>query len=203
MPYPKHQTDIFPNSGIPPNDSKAPGYFADYSSPAIQFADGSKMQDSWPIAHELEKRYPSPSLHLDDPIVVQVRDHIPEMMGPLRGVFIPKVPVVLLNKRSADYFNETREKAFGMPLSEVEKQLATDEQWEKARVPAEKAGEWLRKNGGPFFLGEKVSYADFILVGMMTMMQRIDQGLFERFLAFDPAFPKLFEASKQWLEKDD
>jgi hypothetical protein len=35
------------------------------------------------------------------------------------------------------------------------------------------------------------------------MMQRIDEGLFERFLAFDPAFPKLYEASKQWLEKDD
>jgi glutathione S-transferase len=203
MPYSKHQTNTSPNSGIPPNDPEAPGYFAPYSSPAIQFADGSRMQDSWPIAHELEKRYPSPSLHLDDPIVVQVRDQVVEMMTPLRGVFIPKVPTVLLNKRSADYFNETREKAFGMPLPEVEKQMATDEQWEKARAPAEKAGEWLRKYGGPFFLGETVSYADFIFVGMLTMMQRIDQGLFERFLAFDPAFPKLFEASKQWLEKDD
>jgi glutathione S-transferase len=132
-----------------------------------------------------------------------VRDHIGETMGPLRGVFIPRVPVVLLNKRSADYFFETREKAFGMPLEEVEKKMATDEQWEKARAPAEKMGEWLRKNGGPFFLGETVSYADFIFVGLLQMMKRIDQGLFERFLAFDPAFPKVFEASKEWLAKED
>jgi hypothetical protein len=112
------------------------------------------MQDSWPIAHELEKRYPSPSLHLDDPIVVQVRDQIGEIMGPIRCFFIPKVPVVLLNKSSADYFFETRKKAFGMELAEVERTQATDEQWEKARAPAKQAGDWLRKNGGPFFLGK-------------------------------------------------
>lgn len=112
------------------------------------------MQDSWPIAHELEKRYPSPSLHLDDPIVAKVRDHIVNIMKPLTGFFIPKVPVVLLNKPSADYFYETRKEKFGMPLSEVEKSMATQENWEKARVPAKEAGDWLREKGGPFFLGE-------------------------------------------------
>jgi hypothetical protein len=148
------QTDTIPCSGIPPNDPKSPGYFADYSSPAVQFADGTYMQDSWPIAHKLEEIYPSPSLHLDDPIVVQVRDQIGEMMDPIRVFFIPKVPVVLLNKSSADYFFKTREKHFGMELAEVERTLTTDEQWEKARAPAEKTAEWLRQNGGPFFLGE-------------------------------------------------
>jgi hypothetical protein len=112
------------------------------------------MMDSWPIAHELEKRYPSPSLHLDNPIVVQVRDHIAEIMKPLIGFTIPNVPVVLLNKRSADYFYETRKKRFGMPLDEVAKTMATQENWESAKAPAKQAGDWLRKNGGPFFLGE-------------------------------------------------
>jgi hypothetical protein len=146
-------TDIISYSGIPPNDPKSPGYHTDYSSPTMRYADGTYMQDSWPIAHKLEEIYPSPSLHLDDPIVVQVRDQIDEIMSPIRGFFIPKVPVVLLNKSSADYFFETRKKRFGMELAEVERTLATDEQWEKARAPAEKTGQWLRKNGGPFFLG--------------------------------------------------
>lgn len=37
-------------SGIPPNDKDDPGYFMDYTSPAIRFDDGSFMMDSWKIA---------------------------------------------------------------------------------------------------------------------------------------------------------
>jgi hypothetical protein len=112
------------------------------------------MMDSWPIAHELEKRYPSPSLHLDEPIVMQVRDHISEIMKPLMGFTITQVPVVLLSKRSADYFYETRKKRFGKSLEELRKEMATQENWDAAKAPAKQMGDWLRKNGGPFFLGE-------------------------------------------------
>jgi hypothetical protein len=35
------------------------------------------------------------------------------------------------------------------------------------------------------------------------MLKRIDEDLFQRFLAFDPALPILYQASTQWLEKDD
>jgi hypothetical protein len=38
---------------------------------------------------------------------------------------------------------------------------------------------------------------------MLTHFERIDRGLFEKFLEFDDALPKLYEASKEWLEKDD
>jgi hypothetical protein len=37
----------------------------------------------------------------------------------------------------------------------------------------------------------------------MAMLKRIDEDLFQRFLAFDTAFPILYQASTQWLEKDD
>jgi hypothetical protein len=33
-------------------------------------------------------------------------------------------------------------------------------------------------------------------------MKRLDKEKFERFVALDSAFPKVYEASKQWLEKD-
>ena len=154
-------------SGIPPNDKNAPGYFKDYSSPAIRYPDGTYGMDSWPIAQELERRYPSPSLHLDDPIVVQIRDHVAKLMGPLVPHFIPKVPS-LLPKRSADFFYETREKMFGAPLQEVEKNGATEECWEKAKEPAKEAGDLLRKNGGPFFLGETGEQTDYGLQGYMS-----------------------------------
>lgn len=110
--------------------------------------------DSWLIVHELEKQYPSPSLHLDDPIVVRIRDHVGSLMKPLQPHLIPKVPVVFLNKVSADYFYETRKKRFGMPLPDLEKNHATEECWELAKAPAKEAGDLLRRHGGPFFLGE-------------------------------------------------
>lgn len=141
------------SSGLPPNDKNAPGYFKDYSSPAIRYEDGSYGMDSWPIAQSLESRYPTPSLHLDNPIVIQIRDHIAKLMGPLVPHLIPKVPL-LLNKPSADFFYETREEMFGAPLQEVEKKGATEQAWKDAESPAKEAGDLLRKNGGPFFLGQ-------------------------------------------------
>lgn len=138
---------------IPPNPKDAPGYFAEYSSPAIKYADGTYQMDSWPIAHSLEKQYPTPSLHLDDPIVVQIRDHLPNIMDPIRALVIPRV-VFLLNERSAEYFHETREKLFGKKLEQVENDADVSECWEKIKGPVKEAGDLLRKNGGPFFLGE-------------------------------------------------
>jgi hypothetical protein len=111
------------------------------------------MMDSWPIAHELEKQYPSPSLHLDDPIVVRVRDDIVKVFGPLGPQLYPKVPRRILNKESADYFERTREVRFGMPLEQLEKEKGTEQNWVDVKEPAEEMAALLKKNGGPFFLG--------------------------------------------------
>ncbi|KAL1791839.1 hypothetical protein ACET3X_009590 [Alternaria dauci] len=193
----------FKSLGIPPNPKDAPGYSSDYTIPAIKHANGTYQMDSWPIALELEKQYPTPSLHLDDPIVVRIRDHIPKIIGPLRPLLIPQVPVVMLNKPSADYYYETREKMFGKPLEQVEKDANAEECWEKAAAPAKEMGDLLRKNGGLYFLGQTVSYADFILVSMLHFIRRINEDYFRRVLALDDTFPNVFEASKQWLEKED
>ncbi|CAI6341388.1 unnamed protein product [Periconia digitata] len=191
----------FKSFGLPPTDKNAPGYFTDYSSPAIKYEDEKYEMDSWPIARSLETRYPEPSLQLDDPINVKIRDYIEKLMGPIVPHAIPKV-VYLLNERSATYFNETREKIFGAPLSEIEKS-ANEEHWEQAKAPAKAVGDMLREHEGPFFLGEKVSYADFIFVSLLQMMKRINkEGLFDRYMALDPAFPKIFDACKPWLEKE-
>jgi glutathione S-transferase len=139
---------------IPPNDRSAADYKTDYAIPAITLPDGTHMMDSWPIAHKLEDLCPSPSLHLDDPIVARVRDQIAHIMKPLTGFVIPKVPKRVLNERSAVYFNETRKERFGMSLVEVEEKLATEEMWEEARGPVMEAAGWLRQKGGPYFLGE-------------------------------------------------
>ena len=120
----------------------------------------------------------------------------------MTGFIIPRVPVELLDPRSAEYFYETRKKRFGMELNEVERTTATEENWEKGRAPSKVVGEWLREKEGPYFLGDTVSYADFIFVGMLHFMRRIDEGLYKRYCEFDPAFEKLYDACGEWLKKE-
>jgi hypothetical protein len=108
--------------------------------------------ESWTIAHELEKRYPSPALELDDPIVVQMRDHVFKIIAPLYSHAAPKV-VAVLNKPSAEYYYKANKEMIDTTLQEEEKGTTSD-YWEAARGPAKEAGDVVRKNGGPFFLGE-------------------------------------------------
>ena len=160
--------------------------------------------DSWPIAHELEKRYPSPSLHLDDPVTIKIRDQIDSILGPIFLQYISKVPT-LLPERSQEYFYRTRKAAFGKPLSEVHQEATAnaEEGWKKAQEPLKEVADLLKKHDGPFFLGQTVSYADFIFTAMLYFIKCLDEDGFQRLLSFDPAFSKVYEASRQWFTKDN
>ena len=52
-------------------------------------------------------------------------------------------------------------------------------------------------------LGEEVSYADFVMVGYLQMVRRVDEELFARIGAEGPALKRLYEACAVWLERDD
>lgn len=110
--------------------------------------------DSKPIAERLEKDYPSPSLHLDSPILEEVYPAIGKIAMPLRAVWLPRVPVNLLNERSSEYFHRTREQGIGKPLTQFMKEEGGEEAWVEA-LPAIKAlGELVKKNGGPYVMGK-------------------------------------------------
>ncbi|KAJ4362760.1 hypothetical protein N0V95_001251 [Ascochyta clinopodiicola] len=190
--------------GLPPTSKDAPGYFTDYSIPAIKYEDGTYQMDSWPIAQELEKRYPSPSLRLDDPVTIKIRDHISLILEPIILQFLPNVED-LLPGRSQEYFIRTRTEAFGKPLSEVRKEALAnaEEGWKGAEGPLKEAADLLKKHDGPFFLGQTVSYADFIFVSMLYFVKRLDEQVYQRLVSFDPVFTKVYEASGQWFTKDN
>lgn len=48
-----------------------------------------------------------------------------------------------------------------------------------------------------------VSYADFIFVSMLHFLKRVDEHVFKRYMELDEAFPKVYSACEQWLEKQD
>lgn len=125
-----------------------------YTIPAVQFPDGTYIMDSRPIAQRLEKDHPTPSLHLDSPILPEVAKLLPGIRDPLRGVWLPKVPANLLPERSREYFVRTREKRWGKPLAQVQAEHGGEEAWIEAMPGIKALGEVVKANGGPFVMGD-------------------------------------------------
>ncbi|KAH9213322.1 putative glutathione S-transferase [Leptodontidium sp. 2 PMI_412] len=194
--YPDIKARLSPH--VPANP--APG--TEYTIPAVQFSDGKYIMDSKPIAERLEKDYPSPSLYLDSPILEEVYPAIGKIAMPLRAVWLPRVPVNLLNERSSEYFHRTREQGIGKPLTQFMKEEGGEEAWVEA-LPAIKAlGELVKKNGGPYVMGKTPSYADFVVVGFLQFFKVIEEDMYQRLIKVDPALGEVYDACKPWLERD-
>ena len=174
-----------------------------YTIPAVQLPDGTFYMDSRTIATELEHRYPSPSLRLDSPILKTVEALIPRLTTPLISVFMPKVPAGLLNPPSAEYFERTRVKRFGKTLSEMGRDSDEEKAWAQVEPPLKEMGDILKAEGGPFALGKTVSYTDFVIVSLLHYAKRVDEAVYERAVAIEPSLRIVYDASKQWLERDD
>ena len=204
IPYKTHWLEYpdiephFKSLSIPPNQEGTP-----YTIPAITLPDGTHVMDSQTIALALEKRYPNKSVHLDSPYVDKVGKLIPGIMGTLTGVCMPLVPRTILNPRSAKYFEETRAVKFGMPLSQLEKEKGGESAWEEAKPVIQEAGKLLKENDGPFFLGKEVSYADCMILGILQFAKQLGGGIFEKMVDIEPALAQMYEASAEWLKRDD
>ena len=183
--------------GLAPNSEGTP-----YTIPTIQFPDIT-MMDSRKIATELEHRYPSPSLLLDSPILKTVEALIPRLTTPLISVFMPKVPASLLNPPSAEYYERTREKRFGKTLSEMGRDSDEEKAWAQVEPLLKEMGDILKAEAGPFALGQTVSYTDFVIVSLLHYAKRVDEAIYERAVAIEPSLRIVYDASKQWLERDD
>lgn len=135
--------------GIPPSEPPCTAY----TSPTIRISDKYVM-DSRKIADVLEKEYPSPSLHLDSPILKKVEELAPQCITALVPVYIPRAPRYVLNPPSAEYFDRTRAARFGMPLSQLENEKGGESAWKIAEPKWKELGTLLKAEGGPFFMGK-------------------------------------------------
>lgn len=112
---------------------------------------------------EIEELYPTPSLGLDEPIVVQIKDHLSKLFKPLAAVILPKVPRNVLSEVSAEYFQRTRKERLGKSLDEIEKEKGGEKAWKEAEGHITEVAELLKKHGGPFFLGNRGEHLPFIV----------------------------------------
>ena len=179
---------------------------ANYTSPVAKLPDGTYVMDSRKIAEALDKLQPEPSLHTDKTdLIDRTQKAVLATNSGLAPIGIPRVPIKLLNNKSASYFNETRAERFGMPLTELAKSdKAGENAWKNAQPGLEEIAKILNEDkSGPFVMGKEVSFADFIIGGWFRFAKKLDEGgdLFERGLKFDKSFEEHYEATKKWFEK--
>ncbi|KAL8851802.1 MAG: hypothetical protein Q9221_003316 [Calogaya cf. arnoldii] len=214
IPYKTHWLelpDIAPHLkslGVPPKPEGTPYTIPTiltqspppYTIPTIHLpSSGSQSEneyivDSKVIAHALEARYPDPPLHLDAPQLAKAEELWSQASKALLGVFGPAVVHTLLNEPS---------KEFMLAKVDLDSLVGGDEVWEAAKPILTAIGALVKEKGGPFILGDTASYADFVLVSGMHAFGRADSKILEKWVEIEPACGRLYDASKQWLERDD
>lgn len=194
---------LFKSFGIAPNSAGS----MPYTVPAIQMPDGRYIMDSVKIAQALDVHQPSPSLHLGSPRVEQTQEAVELINKALAPVSRPRVPEMVLNSGSIEYFSRTRSQRFGMPLEELARsELAGEAAWTGAAEGLAQVRSVLAEDKtGPYVMGAEPGFADFVLAGFWRFMQVLDrQGdLFGRLMKYDESFPEHFTACEKWLVKDD
>lgn len=137
--------------------------------------------DSRKIADYIESQSPSPALHLDSDYLQKVESLWTEM-GVFAPIFVPLVPKVLLNERSAEYFYATREEAFGMSLDQVAEILGGETAWNSTQLVLTKFTELLKENEGTYFMGATPSYADLVWGGVLLFLECLGEEILEEAL---------------------
>ncbi|KAI2641006.1 putative glutathione S-transferase [Xylaria nigripes] len=176
-----------------------------YTVPTVRMPDGRYITDSWEIAQELEKLYPTRPVNMDESLRERYLSHFVPAFNELIPNYILAAPKHLLNEASRGYWHETRSAWFGMPLEQFVQERGGEKAF-KAAVPHLLAiTELLKETEGPFFMGQKVSFVDFIHAGFFHMVKRVGDGLFVPTLEAtgDPELHlRLIEAMEPYIERD-
>jgi glutathione S-transferase len=142
-----------------------------YTCPSIvDDTTGTAISDSFKIAEYLDTQYPeTPKAFPLGSIALQAVFYarFSEMTLSLVPLIVTKTPGIL-NPVSAEYFHcEIR------PL--ILEVMSLDEEREQLWRKAESVFDWLdglySMSGGPFFMGEAPSFADFVLGGVLEEMK--------------------------------
>lgn len=157
--------------------------------------------DSRKIAEYIESQSQSPSLHLDSDYLKEVENLWDEYMGAFYPIFVPLVPKVLLNERSAEYFYATREEAFGMSLEKLEKTQGGETAWKNTELVLPKVTKLLKEKEGPYFMGATPSYADLVWGGILLFLECLGEDKLEEALKRSgdgQVHRVLLEAIRRW-----
>lgn len=178
-----------------------------FTVPAIKLPDGTYIMDSWVIAQELDRRCPSPNLPLDSPPQQKYIDLLDPTVTALRPEIVQYVPSRLLNEVNLDFWDVTRSARYGMPLEQFVRENGGEKAYKVASPYLQEMTAMLKENKkGVFFMGDTISYVDFVHAGFLIMFRRLGSDVFQQLLQAtgEPdVHLKFLEALKPWIEKDN
>ncbi|TFK37901.1 hypothetical protein BDQ12DRAFT_684333 [Crucibulum laeve] len=159
--------------GLPPSGKKADGS-DHYTLPAIYDAStNTGVSDSLVIAAYLDKTYPDkPTLLPAGTEALQAAfiDALAAKMGSSIRYFIPSI-MKLMSPSKLDSFISARSAALGKPfLDTLPVGAEREAEWKKLEACLTAVDGWYQKNeGGPFIMGDTLSFADFAVGGILCL----------------------------------
>lgn len=203
IPTNKPPSSVPKKYSLPPNPSGVP-----YTLPAAVLPDGTWIMDSANIARALEAAHPDPPLRLDAALLPEVERLVAAAGAALGPVVYARVPVTILNEASLGYWYETRRRRLGVTVQELEETKGGEAAYAAAEPHLRGLTALLlrgkEEEGGPFFMGREVSYADFVWVALLAFLERVDGGVFAEVLrrtGDEGVHRALLEACGAWLER--
>ncbi|KAL4901310.1 hypothetical protein BDW74DRAFT_85071 [Aspergillus multicolor] len=177
--------------------------------PSVTSTPSGALMDSLPIARHLEEHFPErpifPSGDASYALAVSVNRVMRLVAFAVYKLVI--VPIAdILDPRGKEFYVRTRSAMFGKPLQEVrptdEKEIK--EMIEKAKTEMGTIVEMLKgKPGktGPFFEGDKVGYADLLVMGFLIWFKVADEKIWQELIGLgDGVIKALWDACYQWVE---
>lgn len=168
--------------------------------------DGSYVMDSYKIADIIEEKHPEPSLALNTPVQLRFRNIMINFMGQLTPIYVPGVAQRILGKESLDFFHTTRQEDVGMPLDDYRKQKGPGA-FERAEPFAREMTALLNEtSSGPYFLGDTVSYTDFMWAGILLFFKGLGTEEYQEVLRRTGdagTHTKFLDALSLWTERND
>jgi len=166
--------------------------------PTIQHGD-VWVYESFDILQYLEKTYPdTPSLLYPSFPAINFFEHYYTQLlfQSTRRHLLPLCPSILPPK-SAEYFASTRKARFGMPLEEYGKGSGVGDWRESLGVAVSQIAEMEGKGG--YVMGEKFSYADILLLGILLWMHKLNPTILSDTFAMYTGTEG--EAFRKWYER--
>lgn len=161
--------------------------------------------DSANIAPALEQLKPEPSLLLmEQGSIDEAHSCIWAVFGSLIAEFNASVPEKLLVQEDVGWWKQDRAKRLGMSIEELLEKKGGENAWQDAKKGFKKIERFLREHKqdeGPFAMGSRPSYADFVLLAFVEMARRfmVEDDL-ERFMSQVEGLKAFHEAGKPWCE---
>jgi glutathione S-transferase len=163
----------FKKKGIPCSGESAKGPL--YTCPSIfDHSNNTPVTESFNIALYLDKTYPDTPKALPpgtEALQSAFHDRFFEVIGAILPFLLPKIPFVL-HPDSSEPFSQDRERDFGKPLADIEpKGEERVKAWKEVKAAFDTLHGWLNKTPGPYFMGETVTFADFVVGGTLITLE--------------------------------